>query len=159
MVCDKTDSHTITREGCRISSALSFEIKDNEEAQALKVSAQAADMYFDREALLDEGIRMIGTAIDKGAVSLHKAHCDRWAKNWNMSDIQIKSNDPEGYNSQLAIRKSIYHLFRARSTDPRALNCAKGSTTEMYLGSVCWDMEIFFQPFYIRMSRVTSKTV
>jgi len=53
------------------------------------------------------------------------------------------------YNSQRAIRQAVYHLLRARSTDPRALNCAKGSTSEMYLGSVCWDMEIFFQPFYI----------
>jgi len=149
LVCNKANSHSIERDGCRISSSLTFEINENEEVKALKVSAQAASVYFEEEALLDEGLKMINTAIDKGAEALHSAHKARWAKNWDMSDIQIKSNDPENYCSQRAIRQSIYHLFRARSTDPRALNCAKGSTSEMYLGSVCWDMEIFFQPFYI----------
>jgi len=147
LICDKTDTHIVTTDGNRVSSSLTFKIKENEEVNALKVSAQAASVYFDSEALLDEGIKMINTAIDKGAETLHTEHIDRWAKNWEMSDIQINSNDPENYNSQRAIRQSIYHLFRARSTDPRALNCAKGSTSEMYLGSVCWDMEIFFQPF------------
>jgi len=149
LVCDKMDTNIVDRDGCRVSSSLSFKLKENEEAKALKVSAQAASVYFDSEALLDEGIKMIKTAIDKGADALHAAHIARWAKNWEMSDIQITSNDTENYNSQRAIRQSVYHLFRARSTDPRALNCAKGSTSEMYLGSVCWDMEIFFQPFYI----------
>jgi len=149
LVCEKTNSHTIERDGCRISSSLAFSIKENEEVKALKVSAQAASVYFDSEALLDEGIKMVNTAIAKGAEELHAAHIKRWAKNWEMSDIQITSKDTADYNSQRAIRQSVYHLFRARSTDPRALNCAKGSTSEMYLGSVCWDMEIFFQPFYI----------
>jgi len=149
LVCDKTDTHTVVRDGCRVSSILSFKINENEEAKALKASAQAASVYFESEALLDEGIKMINTNINKGAETLHAAHIKRWAENWEMSDIQITSNDPKDYNSQRAIRQSIYHLFRARSTDPRALNCAKGSTSEMYLGSVCWDMEIFFQPFYI----------
>jgi len=149
MVCNKDNTQSVTREGRRISSSLTFEIMENDEAKILKVSAQAVSVYFDKDSLLDEGIKMVNSAINKGAETLHGAHKTRWAKNWDMSDIQIKSNDPENYNSQLAIRQSIYHLFRARSTDPRALNCAKGSTSEMYLGSVCWDMEIFFQPFYI----------
>jgi len=151
LVCDKNDSHVINHDGygSRINSTISFSIKENEEVNALKVSAQAASVYFDNEELLDEGIKMINTAISKGAEALHLAHTERWAKNWAMSDIKIDSNDAENYNSQRAIRQSIYHLFRARSADPRALNCAKGSTSEMYLGSVCWDMEIFFQPFYI----------
>ncbi|MDR2571205.1 MAG: hypothetical protein LBD23_13095 [Oscillospiraceae bacterium] len=149
LICNKTHHHAISRENRRISSSLSFTLEKGEEAKALKVSAQAASLYFDTESLLDDGIRMINTAIDKGADALHAAHIARWAKNWDISDIQIKSSDPENYNSQRAIRQSVYHLLRARSTDPRALNCAKGSTSEMYLGSVCWDMEIFFQPFYI----------
>ena len=149
LVCTKTDTHSISKDGNRIKSTLVLTAEENEEIKALKVSAQAASVYFDSESLLDEGIKMVSGAIDKGAEALHSKHVDRWAQNWAMSDIQIDSNDTEGYNSQRAIRQSIYHLFRARSTDPRALNCAKGSTSEMYLGSVCWDMEIFFQPFYI----------
>jgi len=149
MVCDKSGTYSISRGNRRISSNLLLKIRENEEAKIFKVSAQAASVFFDSKALLDEGLKMISTAIDKGAEALHSAHIAQWAKNWEISDIQIKAADPENYNSQRAIRQSIYHLFRARSTDPRALNCAKGSTSEMYLGSVCWDMEIFFQPFYI----------
>jgi len=148
-ICNKEDYQTIEQSERRIKSSLLFTLKENEEAHTLKVSTQASDMYFDKEALLDESIKMITTALSKTAKVLHEKHINRWAKNWEMSDIQIESNDTEGYNSQLAIRQSIYHLLRARSKDPRALNCAKGSTSEMYLGSVCWDMEIFFQPFYI----------
>jgi len=149
LICDKPGTHSITREDRRITSNLIFKINEKEEAKVLKVSAQAASVYFDSDQLLDKGIDMINTSIKKGADALHAAHVERWSKNWEMSDIQITANDPENYNSQRAIRQSVYHLFRARSTDPRALNCAKGSTSEMYLGSVCWDMEIFFQPFYI----------
>jgi len=149
MICDKDNTHAITRDSNRVFSSRTFKIEQNEEVRVLKVSAQAASVYFDSETLLDEGIDMVKSVIEKDVDKLHAAHISRWSKNWNMSDIQIKSNDPTGYNSQRAIRQSIYHLLRARSTDPRALNCAKGSTSEMYLGSVCWDMEIFFQPFYI----------
>jgi len=149
MVCDKTGSHAVKREECRVTASLSFTLNENEESQVLKVSVQAASLYFDSESLLDEGIKIINAAVAGGSDALHAAHVARWAKNWENSDIQIESSDPAGYNSQLAIRQAIYHLLRARSDDPRALNCAKGSTSEMYLGSVCWDMEIFFQPFYI----------
>jgi len=149
MGCNKQGSHAVTREDNRIIASRSFILKEGEEVQVLKVSAQVASVYFDKESLLDEGIKMLSDVIDQGADSLHNAHTARWANNWDISDIQITADDPDGYNSQRAIRQSIYHLFRARSTDPRALNCAKGSTSEMYLGSVCWDMEIFFQPFYI----------
>ena len=149
MVCDKNSKHKIERDGCRVSASLCFSINKNEQALVRKVSTHAACVHFERECLLDEAIKMINASLDKDADSLHAAHVEHWAKNWDISDLQIKANDPKGYNSQRAIRQSIYHLFRARSTDPRALNCAKGSTSEMYLGSVCWDMEIFFQPFYI----------
>ncbi|MCL2035140.1 MAG: hypothetical protein FWG94_10485 [Oscillospiraceae bacterium] len=149
MVCDRTASHAITREDRRVNARLSFALPQGEDANVLKLSAQVSDMYYDRESLLDEGIRMLNSGMEKGAEALHSAHVARWTKNWDSSDIQIEAEDSEGYNSQRAIRQSIYHLLRARSTDPRALNCAKGSTSEMYLGSVCWDMEIFFQPFYI----------
>jgi kojibiose phosphorylase len=149
MICDKMGTHAIVRDERRITASQSFTLAQNEETLVRKVSAHAASVYFDRESLLDEGIKMINAALSKDAEELHSAHVSRWAKNWEISDIEINTNDPAPYNSQRAIRQAIYHLFRARSTDPRALNCAKGSTSEMYLGSVCWDMEIFFQPFYI----------
>jgi len=149
MICDESSSRAITREERRINASLTFNLRGNQEVHVRKISMQAASVYFDSEALLDEGIKKINSCLEKSAEALHAAHVARWAKNWEFSDIQISAKDSGGYNSQRAIRQAIYHLFRARSTDPRALNCAKGSTSEMYLGSVCWDMEIFFQPFYI----------
>ena len=149
MIANKVDAHAIKREDRRIYAGLSFKLAQGEETYVRKVSAHAASEYFNSESLLDEGIKMINSCLDKDGEALYAEHVQRWAKNWEVSDIQIKSKDPAPYNSQRAIRQSMYHLFRARSTDPRALNCAKGSTSEMYLGSVCWDMEIFFQPFYI----------
>jgi kojibiose phosphorylase len=147
--CREDCAYTVTKHDRRVDSEISFVLDNNDEANILKASAQVADIYFDRELLLEQGAKMISSAIEQGLETLHIEHIARWARNWETSDIQIDSNDPPPYNSQLAIRKAIYHLFRARSTDPRALNCAKGTSTEMYLGSVCWDMEIFFQPFYL----------
>jgi len=149
LVSEKSKYHTIEQEDRKVSASLLFKISEGEEVSARKISAQSASVYFDREDLLDEGIKMLEAAMCKSPSDLHSAHTAVWAKKWDVSDIQIKANDHDGYNSQRAIRQSIYHLLRARSTDYRALNCAKGSTSEMYLGSVCWDMEIFFQPFYI----------
>jgi len=149
MIGDREGPRATIREDRRVISSLSFPLSENDEARVLKVSAQAASVYYDSESLLDEGVKMVDTAVGKGFDALHDAHIAHWAKNWERSDMIIKGNDSEGYNSQLAIRQAIYHLLRTRSADPRALNCAKGSTSEMYLGSVCWDMEIFFQPFYI----------
>ena len=148
-VCSKDSVYKTTRCNRRVESDISFCLAQGEEATILKTSAQIADIYFDRKILLDEGIRMIENVIAKGFTAHHSEHVACWANRWDMSDIQIIAKDDAPYNSQSAIRQAIYHLFRARSTDPRALNCAKGTTSEMYLGSVCWDMEIFFQPFYI----------
>jgi len=149
MICDKPAIHSIERKERRIASALAFRLGEDQEAHLLKVSAQAASVYFGAGELLGEGVKMIDAAMKKSPGALHAAHITRWAENWEISDVEIAAHDPEGYSSQRAIRQAIYHLLRARSTDSRALNCAKGSTSEMYLGSVCWDMEIFFQPFYI----------
>ena len=157
MICDKKRNGSVKRDERRITDNLSFELSQDEEACVRKVSVQAASEYFNRDALLDEGIKLINICLEKECETLYSEHIERWAKNWEVSDIQIKARETSPYNSQRAIRQSIYHLFRARSTDPRALNCAKGSTSEMYLGSVCWDMEIFFQPFYIYTQSTLAK--
>ncbi len=145
----KTGDFKIRKEERRIYSVADFRLAESEAADIIKVSAVISDIYFGKERLLDEGIEIIKESIAHGAAGLHSDHKAVWHKNWEASDIIIEADDPEGYNSQLAIRQAIYHLFRARSRDYRALNCAKGTTSEAYLGSVCWDMEIFFQPFYI----------
>ena len=147
--CDRAYTSFVATDERRVTATLSMILGAGEETTLLKVSAQMADIYFEREALLDAGKDMINAAIDSGFDALHGKHTAHWREKWAMSDIIIEADDEPPYNSQLAIRQAIYHLLRARSTDPHALNCAKGTTSEMYLGSVCWDMEIFFQPFYI----------
>lgn len=149
MINNRTNASKIIHEERRIYSTSSFSIKKDEEAGVLKISAQIADVYFHGDTLLEEAENVINDCFAKGIGRLRGDHREAWGKRWEMSDVIIEADDSEGYNSQLAIRKAIYHLFRARSKDFRALNCAKGTTSEAYLGSVCWDMEIFFQPFYI----------
>ena len=139
----------ITTEERRVNASASFRLEEGQEATVAKISAQVADVYFAPEKLLEEGQAMIEQQVKAGVNALHREHVAYWSQNWQKSDILIEAEDSEGYNSQLAIRQAIYHLFRGRSKDYRALNCAKGTTSEAYLGSVCWDMEIFFQPFYI----------
>lgn len=149
MRCSTPGSFEIRAQERRINVVSTFRLEENREAEILKISAQLADVYFERDKLFEKGKEILEQCFNEGMDKLHRAHTEKWAANWAASDIKIKADDSAGYNSQLAIRQAIYHLFRARSGDHRALNCAKGTTSEAYLGSVCWDMEIFFQPFYI----------
>ena len=142
----------------KISSTAEFSLPANQEAEIFKVSAVMADVYYEKDELLQQGIDLLGRCPQSLSEKLHERHKNQWQSNWQSADILIEATDDAGYNSQLAIRQAIYHLFRARSGDPRALNCAKGTTSEMYLGSVCWDMEIFFQPFYIYTLPQLAKT-
>lgn len=149
MACSKSGSCETSVEDRRVNAVSTFRLNENESSEIVKISAQIADVYFDKKRLLEKGAEILDECFAAGVEKLYCDHTEHWAKNWEASDIIIKADDNTGYNSQLAIRQSIYHLFRARSGDFRALNCAKGTTSEAYLGSVCWDMEIFFQPFYI----------
>ena len=149
MVADRAGKYHITCDKTRATCNLTLQLAEGEQTQLRKLSAEMASVYYDPEDLLDEGIALIDQCLAMGSEACYAAHVERWAKNWAVSDIEIDAEDDEGYNSQRAIRMAIYHLFRARSTDPHALNCAKGTTGDAYLGSVCWDMEMFFQPFYI----------
>jgi kojibiose phosphorylase len=149
LVSDKPGVNKITIGDKRVHSAISIDVTENEEIHLVKISAEIADVYFEKDQLLESAVEIINEHISIGIQKLYESHMEIWKRRWEISDISIIANDSEGYNSQLAIRQSVYHLFRGRSKDYRALNCAKGTTTEAYLGSVCWDMEIFFQPFYI----------
>lgn len=149
MMSSITGSFEIKAEERRINAVSSFRLEENQEAEISKISAQIADVYFEKDRLVEAGKEILDHCFEEGVDKLYRAHVKKWAANWDASDVEIKADDSGGYNSQLAIRQAIYHLFRARSGDCRALNCAKGTTSEAYLGSVCWDMEIFFQPFYI----------
>ena len=149
LVSDKSGVNKITIGDKRVHSAITLAVTENEEIHLVKISAEIADVYFEKDQLLTSAVKIINENLTAGVRKLYKSHMEIWEKRWDASDISIKANDSQGYNSQLAIRQSIYHLFRGRSKDYRALNCAKGTTSEAYLGSVCWDMEIFFQPFYI----------
>lgn len=147
---DRAGSYqTVKESDFRISSSLTVQLPEGEETMLRKFSAEMTSIYYDPELLLDEAVTCMEGCFAKTSEECHAAHAAQWAQKWAVSDIEIDAQDDEGYNSQRAIRMAIYHLFRARSTDPHALNCAKGTTSEAYLGSVCWDMEMFFQPFYI----------
>ncbi|MCL2670556.1 MAG: hypothetical protein FWF10_00780 [Clostridiales bacterium] len=148
LVCDVPAEYSILPLERRIVSGAAFSLAAGNEADIFKVSATTCSLYSEKNPL-DEGLKLIRDCMQAGEEELHRRHTEQWAKYWADCDIAVAARDDAGYNSQRAIRQAIYHLLRARSSDPRALNCAKGTTSEMYLGSVCWDMELFFQPFYI----------
>jgi len=133
----------------RVTGSARFCLENGENLEVRKISFTATDAYFPSDQLLKiarENIQKLGHL---EAESLHARHVAVWAELWRKSDIQIKAHDASGYNSQLAIRAAIFHLLKAKGLEDRALLCPKGSTTEMYYGSVFWDFEIFMLPFFI----------
>jgi kojibiose phosphorylase len=133
----------------RITASASFHLEAGQTLHARKISFTAADAYFPAEQLLAIAQAQIQEQGDVEAETLHRNHATVWAELWRASDIEIQADDPPGYNSQLAIRAAIFHLLKAKGLEDRALLCPKGSTTEMYYGSVFWDYEIFMLPFFL----------
>ncbi|MBI9048663.1 MAG: glycoside hydrolase family 65 protein [Anaerolineaceae bacterium] len=133
----------------KATSNTSFYLGKNEMLEICKISFTAADTYFPANQLLEIACSNIQKKGCEGSEILHKDHTAAWAELWRTSDIQILAKDTHGYNSQLAIRAAIFHLLKAKGLEDRALLCPKGSTTEMYYGSVFWDFEIFILPFFI----------
>ena len=155
----KTDRYRVEREPRKISAVYSFSLERGEEVVIQKVSAVASDMYYPEETLHDAAKRMLDTVAGQDTDVLHEAHEAVWAAYWDMADISIEANDADGYNSQLAARLAVYHLMRAKAREEdRSLVCPKGMTSEVYFGSVFWDMDIFMQPFFIYTNHVTART-
>ena len=140
---------TITRTQRRIAASASFQLPAGEILHARKLSFTATDAYFPTEQLLAVAQTQIQEQSEVDAETLHQSHAAVWAEFWRTSDVQIQAEDAPGYNSQLAIRAAIFHLLKAKGLEERALLCPKGSTTEMYYGSVFWDFEIFILPFFL----------
>lgn len=133
----------------RATASASFHLGGGETLEVRKISFTAADAYFPSQRLLETARAAIQEAGQADAATPYARHTAAWAELWRKSDIQIQADDAPGYNSQLAIRAAIFHLLKAKGLEDRALLCPKGSTTEMYYGSVFWDFEIFILPFFI----------
>jgi len=160
MMVDRISDIEITKEKRRINAVCHFRLDENAESNIRKISIIASDLYIKKEQLPAEAITILlkNMIIDSGR--LYESHVDYWNKLWVYSDIQIDANDPDDYNSQLAIRTAIYHLLRAKARDEyRGLICPKGTTSEVYMGAVFWDMEIFIEPFYIYTDPEMAKTI
>lgn len=154
-----TKGYEIRSEGRKISAIYSLPLQEGEETVISKMSAVASDMYFPEESLLESANEMLNDLASQNTDDLHDAHKAVWQKYWDLADMTIESDDSDNYNSQLAIRMSLYHLMRAKARgEDRSLVCPKGMTSEVYFGSVFWDMDIFIQPFFIYMNHVTAKT-
>ncbi|MDT8389129.1 MAG: glycosyl hydrolase family 65 protein [Lentisphaeria bacterium] len=155
----KTDQFHINREARKISAVYSFTLQEGEEAVIQKVSAVASDMYFPENGLRDAAKNMLKNSAGQTTDALHRAHAAVWADYWDLADITIEAEEADGYNSQLAARLAVYHLMRAKAKEEdRSLVCPKGMTSEVYFGSVFWDMDIFIQPFFIYTNPAIAKT-
>ena len=155
----KTDQYTIEKEARKVSALYSFSLQEGEEAVTQKVSAVASDMYFPEDKLHETVKNMLSEIAGKDTDALFEAHKSVWASYWDIADISIEAEEKDGYNSQLATRMALYHLMRAKAREEdRSLVCPKGMTSEVYFGSVFWDMDIFIQPFFIYTNHVTART-
>ena len=150
-----TDQYQIEKESRKVSASYSFSLQEGEEAVAKKISAVVSDMYFSEDELRNTASKMLKDQIEVDMDQLHQEHKKVWEGYWDIADIEIESED----NSQLATRMALYHLMRAKAKEEdRSLVCPKGMTSEVYFGSVFWDMDIFMQPFFIYTNHVTAKT-
>jgi trehalose/maltose hydrolase-like predicted phosphorylase len=144
----------------RVSSECTFTLGEGKTVTVRKVSVTAADVYFNHDNVLSEAGRIVDMNARRDPAESHDSHKQRWAEFWRDADIVIEADDRPPYNSQRAIRQAIYHLNRAKAPDEdRGLICPKGVTTEVYMGSVFWDMEIFIEPFYIYTNPEAARTV
>ena len=144
----------------RISEKIEFHLEEGEERQITKISAVAADAYFDKDDLVSQAAGIIREIAKLGNQAVYETHKAHWKEKWDISDVEIDAHDDEGYNSQSAIRQAVYHLLRAKADDEdRGLICPKGLTSEVYTGAVFWDMEIFIEPFYIYTNPKAAATV
>jgi len=149
-VVTATNGYAIVKDARRVSASSSFALPAGAGAAVTKVSAVVTDMYFPSDALVETALQIVNRNLAQPVEDLHQAHCAVWAIWWERSDVEMEVADQDGYNSQLAIREAIYHLLRAKAAgEDRGMLCPKGITTEVYFGSVFWDMDIFFQPFYL----------
>jgi kojibiose phosphorylase len=133
----------------RITATAAFDLAQGQRVLVVKASAVIADAYF--------GGDLLGTASDLLArvaatpmAELRRSHEAEWARRWAACDVEMDADDPEPYNSQLAMRQAVYHLLRAKGeSEPRNLVDPKGMSGDLYYGAAFWDMEIFINPFYI----------
>jgi trehalose/maltose hydrolase-like predicted phosphorylase len=156
------DSSTLNSnaEGRRVGTECTFTLGQGDVATVRKISVTAADLYFDRSSALSEAGKIVDRVAACDPAECYSRHVERWADFWRDADIAIEATDRAPYNSQRAIRQAVYHLIRAKAPDEdRGLICPKGLTTEVYMGSVFWDMEIFIEPFYIYTNPEAARTV
>lgn len=158
LTADGAGPQTITNTPRRITAQTARDLAAGETAAFRKVSTTVTDAYFDQASLLETAIAMLDAVAAKPVADLLKAHEAQWRRRWDMGDVEMDADDPAPYNSQLAIRQAVYHLFRAKAEDePRNLVDPKGMSGDLYYGAAFWDMEIFINPFYIYTNPVTGK--
>lgn len=157
--CGQTNQDVVLHDR-RVESRVSFHLAENEVTTVRKISAVVAEPYFEPTQLVDEAVRLLIKNMDTEPEALHQAHIKYWENLWEISDVQIKAEDRDGYNSQLAIRMAIYHLLRVKARDEdRGMVCPKGTTSEVYMGAVFWDMEIFIEPFFLYTAPEVARTI
>jgi kojibiose phosphorylase len=150
LMADKAREFSVKKRERRVSTQCILRLGEHEQTLVRKLSVVVADRYFENHTLLDEARALLEKNALKISETLYGDHVECWARFWDSADIEIEASDPQGYNSQLAMRLAIYHLLRVKTKDEaRGLICPKGTTTEVYMGAVFWDMEIFIEPFYI----------
>lgn len=158
LTADVAGQQTVTVAGRRITAEHAVELATGHRVEYRKISATVADAYYDPATLMETATGMIDGVNGRPIDDLMKSHEAEWRRRWETGDVEIEADDPAPYNSQLAIRQAVYHLFRAKGEDEsRNLVDPKGMSGDLYYGAAFWDMEIFINPFYIYTNPRTGK--
>jgi len=119
-------------------------VKQGEWVQAEKLIA----VFTGRDPVPDPtaaALEKAAQAASLGFEGLHRAHCQAWEAEWQLSDITIEGDD----EADLALRYSLFQLLiAAPRQDDRVSIAAKTLSGLGYRGHVFWDTEIFILPFF-----------
>jgi kojibiose phosphorylase len=158
MRADAATRQVVVSGGRRIAAEVEVDAAQGRRMTFTKVSATIADAYYERGGLLQTATELINSVAARPVAELLKSHEAEWGRRWERGDVEIEANDPAPYNSQLAIRQAVYHLYRAKGEhEPRNLVDPKGMSGDLYYGAAFWDMEIFINPFFIYTNPETGR--
>ncbi len=126
-----------------VSSVVEFAASAGESVGVDKVVAYQSNRDGEQDVLAAAAARVRGAG---SVAELAEANAARWARDWEMCDIEIDGDD----EAQLALRFNIFHMLAVGPRNDDRVNIgAKALSGFGYRGHAFWDTEIFILPMFI----------
>ncbi len=129
-----------------VANRIESRVKSGDEIVFYKYASVLSSMNQHPSVIVEEGEKLLRSAMETGFDLLFKEHSDAWESNWAHSDIVIQGDTA----AQQGIRFNIFQLKQTYTGKDDRLNIGpKGFTGEKYGGSTYWDTEAYMIPFYL----------